>query len=267
MEKNKNLYGVFIVFFLMLQVMDGDAENPDVAAIYVQERQHELGGKETDKEPDVGLLDTDDETGGSSGGGSSGGGSGGIGSGMPNSVGNPASSTAVGVATAAVATAAAPAAAMVACGSGGGSRKRADTEVSNKSTGDYVSGGMFNSNCGVTDSIRKLRMKMLDAPGLNGGVSSISGIFENSGPTGRIWGGPFFEKKNYGKKKIISASFDPTTGQCGICSGCHLGGGDYGGGMGGASGELAGAVFFVADQAFLSGLLPAVAGGCMTVMR
>jgi hypothetical protein len=111
-------------------------------------------------------------------------------------------------------------------------------------------------------------MKMLDAPGLNGGVSSISGIFENSGPIGGIWGDPFFEKKEYGRKKIVSASFDPTTGQCGVCSGCHLGGGGGGGGGGvGGAVEPAGAFFFVADQAFLSGLLPAAADGCVTVMR
>jgi hypothetical protein len=104
--------------------------------------------------------------------------------------------------------------------------------MSSKSMGDSISGGSVSNACGVTESIKKLRMKMLDAPGLNGGVFGISGILENSGPNGGIWGGPFFEKKDYGKKKIVSASFDPTTGQCGSCSGYHFGGGGDGGGAG-----------------------------------
>jgi hypothetical protein len=127
--------------------MDGDAENPDVAAIYVQERQRELGGEETDKEPDEGLLDSDNETGGEKGregGGGGGGVTGGTGgeggTGSKKPAGEPAAKLVAG--PAAAGSAVTGPAAMLAASSSGGGRKRADTECSNKSTGDFVSGGI-----------------------------------------------------------------------------------------------------------------------------
>jgi hypothetical protein len=96
MDRVKKIVICINLFFFMLQGMDGDVENPDVAAIYVQERQRELGGEETDKEPDESLLDSDSEAGGGKGrgrgggGGDASGGTEGEGGGPKKSVGVPA---------------------------------------------------------------------------------------------------------------------------------------------------------------------------------
>jgi hypothetical protein len=70
----------------------------------------------------------------------------------------------------------------------------------------------------ISASIKKIRMRMLEAPGLNGGTSSISSAIEQSRPSGGLWGDAFHVKKDFGRKSIIHLSFDPTTGQCGSCS-------------------------------------------------
>jgi hypothetical protein len=67
----------------------------------------------------------------------------------------------------------------------------------------------------IANAIRTIRYKMLDAPGLIGGARSISGAINSSGPNGGAWSrSTYFEKKDFGRKKLISLSFDPTTFKC-----------------------------------------------------
>jgi hypothetical protein len=111
---------------------------------------------------------------------------------------------------------------------------------SGMSTGSTGNSGKKNS--GKTDSnkntdnttasIRVIRKKMLEASGPNGDTSSISPAIRFTGPCGGEWGEPFWQKKDFGRKKIVTLSFDPTTGNCGVCDDEHLVCGSAGGGGG-----------------------------------
>jgi hypothetical protein len=73
----------------------------------------------------------------------------------------------------------------------------------------------------ICDTVKNLKQQMLDAPGLHGGVYSISadtGCFKLSS---EAWGVPPFEKSIFGQRKNLSFSFDPATMVCGCCPDQH----------------------------------------------
>jgi hypothetical protein len=98
---------------------------------------------------------------------------------------------------------------------------------------DLAPGQNSNSNTGTDNvycAVRTIRLKMLKAPGLFGGVFSISGAVENARPDGGTWGSPYYEKKDFGRKRILSLSFDPSTFKC-SCKNSHAAFDSAGGGM------------------------------------
>jgi hypothetical protein len=119
-------------------------------------------------------------------------------------------------------------------------RTRAASTASSTGSGMSIvstGSGMNNLECNrdtdnITASIRVIRKKMLEVSGHTGDTSHISPAIRFTGPCGGEWGEPYWTKKDFGRKKIISLSFDPTTGNCGVCDGEHLVRGSSGGGGG-----------------------------------
>jgi hypothetical protein len=199
----------------------------DPGDIYRQEKMRELGKDPDDVDPmDLGLADGNPDATGGGGGGDEGSGDGG-------GDGSSAKSREE---------------------SSGKKRGSLDErvklylqKVKSKSDSSTVSGSntainlLSNPNSNesqknVSTTIRKIRVRMLEAPGLNGGTVSISSAIEQAGPNGGLWGDAFLTKKDYGRKAIVYLSFDPTTGQCGTCNN-DRGTGGCGGGGGGLVGS------------------------------
>jgi hypothetical protein len=68
------------------------------------------------------------------------------------------------------------------------------------------------------DTIRSIRLGMLEAPGLHGGASSISKDIGSFRTSSEAWGESYYVKKIFNQKKIVGLSFDPETMICGSCS-------------------------------------------------
>jgi hypothetical protein len=202
LELKFKLFGIKFILLIIFLLLQGMTDPDD---IYRQEKMRELGKEPDDVDPmDLGL--TGGNTDATSGGG---GGDGRRGSGEENSSKSR---------------------------DGNGGKKLGSLEervklylqkVNSKSVSSSVSGSNTainlpsNSNesqKNVSSTIRKIRVRMLDAPGLNGGTCSISSAIEQAGPSGGLWGDAFLTKKDYWRKAIVYLSFDPTTGQCGTCN-------------------------------------------------
>jgi hypothetical protein len=111
------------------------------------------------------------------------------------------------------------------------------------------------------DAILSLRLKSMEAPSLNGGVSTFGNILGNFKPHGEVWGVPPVERQIFGARQNISFNFDPVSMMCNSCKDEHRvlsGGGDYA--------SMNRKLFILSDQAFPADV--ALEGGdCVAIIR
>jgi hypothetical protein len=81
--------------------------------------------------------------------------------------------------------------------------KSDSSSVSGSNTAINLPPNSNESQKNVSSTIRKIRVRMLEAPGLNGGTCSISSAIEQARPNGGLWGDAFLTKKDYGRKAIL----------------------------------------------------------------